>query len=223
MIAGWLLTLLGGYILGSIPSGYLLVRLRVGKDVREQHSGRTGGTNVMRSAGVLAGLLTAVADVGKAALAVWIARQAFPDLAWLHVLVGAAAVIGHNYSLFMLRREDGRVVSSGGAGGAPTVGASIGLWAPAGLIVVPVGALVFYFVGYASVATMTIGVTALVIFAWRAVGGVSPWPYAIFGLLAEILILWALRPNIRRLMRGEERVVGLRAKRQDSAEERPAA
>lgn len=218
MIAGWLLTMLGGYILGSIPSGYLLVRLRVGKDVREQHSGRTGGTNVMRSAGMLAGLLTAIADVGKAALAVWIARQVFPELAWLHILAGAAAVIGHNYSLFMLRRENGQIVSSGGAGGAPTVGAAIGLWAPAGLIIIPVGALVFYFVGYASVATMTIGIAALVIFAWRALGGVSPWAYAVFGVVAETLILWSLRPNIRRLLRGEERVVGRRAKKRKSPE-----
>lgn len=219
MSVGWIIVIVGSYLLGSIPSGYVAVRLFTGKDVREEHSGRTGGTNAMRSAGFAAGLLTAVGDMLKAVLAVTIARQLFPGVAWLHVLSGVAAVIGHNYSIFLLRREDGRLTISGGAGGAPTVGAVVGLWPPAGLIVVPVGALILYFVGYASVATMSIGLLALVIFSWRAIAGYSPWAYAALGVLAEIILIWALRPNIRRLRRGEERVVGLRARRREAKQD----
>lgn len=172
----------------------------------------------MRAAGFAAGLVTAVADVTKAAAAVWLARAAYPDLASLHAAAGIAAIVGHNYSAYLIQRVDGRLKFSGGAGGAPTVGAAIGLWPASGLIMVPVGILMLYLVGYASLATMTTGITAATIFAWRAIGWGDPWAYVTFGVVAEMLLIWALRPNIGRLLRGEERLVGLRAKRRSEAE-----
>ncbi len=211
-IVGWLLLVLAAYLLGSFPSGYLVVRFTTGKDVRKRYSGRTGGTNALRSAGFAAGLVTAVSDMGKALVAVWLAKTAYPDLATVHAAAGIAAIVGHNYSAFLIQREDGRLKFSGGAGGAPMVGAAIGLWPPSGLIIVPLGVLIMYLVGYASLATMTTGIAAAAIFAWRAWGWNSPWAYAAFGVAAELILIWALRPNIRRLLRGEERLVGLRSK-----------
>ena len=204
--------ILVGYILGSIPTGYITVRIMTGRDVRTIQSGPTGGTNAMRGAGIKAGLITAFGDVSKAIIAVWLAKLFFPEVPLLHVLVGLAAVIGHNYSLFLIERKDGTLKFGGGAGGAPTVGAAVGLWAPIGLIMIPVGALILFLVGYASVTTMTAGITATIVFLLRGLAGADPMVYLLFGLCAEILLLWALRPNIKRLIAGEERLVGLRAK-----------
>ena len=66
--------LLLGYIIGSVPFGWLIVKLKTGKDIRTIESGRTGGTNALRAAGFWAGLLTAILDILKGAVAVWIAR-----------------------------------------------------------------------------------------------------------------------------------------------------
>ncbi|MEJ2011622.1 MAG: glycerol-3-phosphate acyltransferase [Anaerolineales bacterium] len=209
-----LLSLIIAYLLGSFPSGALVVRLTRGRDIRKWYSGRTGGTNVMRVAGLWAGLATAIGDVLKAFLAVRFARWFSGGSAWVEVLAGTVSIIGHNYSLFLIERVNGKLHFRGGAGGASAFGAAIGLWPPVGLIILGVGAAVYYGIGYASVATMSVPVISGVTFAIRAISGKGPWIYALYGLLAEIFILWALRPNIQRLIAGEERLVGWRAQRQ---------
>jgi len=209
--------LVGAYLLGSVPFGLLIVRMKTGKDVRQVESGRTGGTNAMRAAGFWAGLSTAILDLLKAAVAVWLARWVQPEGYWLHVLAPVAAILGHNYSIFLMERgTDGRLRLRGGAGGAPTAGGAIGLWFPSGVFIVPMGALILYFVGYASLATLSAGLTAIAIFAYRTYIGVSPWQYIFYGIFAEILLIWALRPNIRRLLQGNERRVGLFARKSRS-------
>jgi acyl phosphate:glycerol-3-phosphate acyltransferase len=201
------------YLLGSLPSGYILVKLRNGKDIRKIESGRMGGTNVMRAAGFWAGLGTALLDILKSASTVMLAKALLPDLPWLHVLAPLAAILGHNYSVFMLQRDQaGRLKFRGGAGGAPTVGGALGLWFPSLLFVVPIGALVLYFIGYASVATLSVALVATLVFIYRAWIGVSPWEYVGYGLLAQLLLVWSLRPNIQRLINGSERLVGFRAR-----------
>jgi glycerol-3-phosphate acyltransferase PlsY len=135
------------------------------------------------------------------------------------VLAGAAAVIGHNYSIFLAERKpDGGWRLRGGAGGATTVGGAMGLWFPSLFIIVPLAGLVLFGIGYASVATMSAALLATIIFAVRAALGYSPWAYAGYGLLTEVLLVIALLPNIRRLQQGTERRVGWRAKRKPSAE-----
>jgi len=205
-------SLVGAYLLGSFPSGLLIVRLARGRDVRQWYSGRTGGTNVMRVAGVWAGLATAVTDALKAFLAVQLARVVSGGSAWLQVLSGTMAIIGHNYSIFLVEREQGRLRLRGGAGGAPSVGAAIGLWPPLGLVILGVGGAVYYGIGYASVATMSVPLIAGVTLALRAAAGLSSWTLVMYGVLAELVVLWALRPNIKRLVAGEERLVGWRAR-----------
>jgi glycerol-3-phosphate acyltransferase PlsY len=206
--------LLVSYLLGSIPTGLVIVKVFAGKDIRQVASGRTGGTNAMRAAGFWAGLGTAALDLFKSAAAVWIALMAVPGSHWLPVFAPLSAILGHNYSIFVLERgERGQLRLRGGAGGAPTAGGAIGLWPLSIFIIVPVAALILYFVGYASLATLGIGLIAIVIFAVRAGSGASPWQYVLYGLLAEILLVWALRPNIQRLASGTERLVGFRARK----------
>jgi glycerol-3-phosphate acyltransferase PlsY len=210
------LTILGvllvSYLIGSIPFGFLVVRFFSGKDIRKIASGRTGGTNAMRAAGFWAGLATAILDVMKGAFVVWLAGWVYPDFILLKVLAPVAAVIGHNYSIFIIERKDGRIHLRGGAGGAPTVGGALGLWAPSILIIIPAGALILFGIGYASVATMSVAFLATLIFAYRALMGISPWQYILYGLATEIILVIALIPNIRRLLKGNERVVGWRAR-----------
>src|SRR5690349_22109632 len=89
-----------GYILGSIPFGLIIVKFKTGKDIRAVESGRTGGTNAMRAAGLPAGLLTALLDILKGAVAVWIAQAVSPHNDWVHILAPIGAILGHNYSLY---------------------------------------------------------------------------------------------------------------------------
>jgi glycerol-3-phosphate acyltransferase PlsY len=209
------LCVLMGYILGSISSGSLFVRLATGKDIRNIGSGRTGGTNAMRAGGSLAGVATGLFDVLKSFLAIQLCRWILPGNFWLEALTGIAAVLGHNYSLFLVEWKQTKLgkipIFHGGAGGAPTLGAATAFWFPSLLIVLPVGLLVFIFIGYASVTTLVGGLAVLIIFSIRAVQGYSSKWYVVFGLVTLCLLAWSLRPNIDRLLKGTERVVGLRA------------
>ncbi len=212
-----LVVLLLSYLIGSIPMGLIMVKLTTGQDVRQVQSGRTGGTNAMRAAGFWVGLVTSFLDMAKGVVAVWLARYLTPGNIWIEILAPTLTIIGHNYSIYLLWRDaDGRIRWRGGAGGAPSVGGAVGYWPPLIFILVPMGALILFGVGFASVATFSIPIIAAVIFAIRAWMGLAPWHYLIYCLLAEILILWSLRPNLKRLANGTERLVGWRAKRSNT-------
>ena len=83
----------------------LIVKLKTGKDIREVESGRTGGTNAMRAAGFWAGFATALLDILKGAVGVWVAQWLTPDSQWVHVLSPIAAILGHNYSILLAERD----------------------------------------------------------------------------------------------------------------------
>jgi acyl phosphate:glycerol-3-phosphate acyltransferase len=201
--------LLGAYVFGSIPFGLIVVKLMSGKDIRTVASGRTGGTNAMRAAGPWAGVLTAVLDIVKAAMPVWIAQKVTTNV-WILALAPVAAILGHNYSIFLAERgPEGHFRLRGGAGGAAAGGGAFGLWPPIGLILIPVCFMIWYGIGYASITTLSVGVLSILIFGVRAALGLGPWEYVIYGVLAEALMVWALRPNIKRLIDGTERRHGL--------------
>ncbi|HVM71281.1 MAG TPA: glycerol-3-phosphate acyltransferase [Anaerolineales bacterium] len=203
--------LAASYIFGSVPFGLIVVKLMTGKDVRTIASGRTGGTNAMRAAGLWAGLLTAILDILKSAATVWLAQLFTPNV-WIHAIAPIAAVLGHNYSIFMIERgPDNRIRLRGGAGGAAAGGGALGLWPPAALFLLPIGLAVWYGIGYASITTLSIGLITLIIFGVRAALGLGPWQYTLYGMLALTLMLWTLRPNIKRLKEGTERRHGLPA------------
>jgi glycerol-3-phosphate acyltransferase PlsY len=204
-----------GYLFGAIPVGYLLVKATKGIDLREFGSGRTGGTNSFRAGGVAVGVLTSVLDVVKAACGVWLVQALFSDslpgdwLPWAEVASGVLSVIGHNWSVFLGFR--------GGAGTGPNVGWAGALWFP----IVPVAAVVvlgvLIFIGIASLASLAMSAVIPIFFLILYLAGVDPYDttlaYIIGGIISAGIIAWSLRPNIRRLLRGEERLVGPRAKR----------
>jgi acyl phosphate:glycerol-3-phosphate acyltransferase len=198
-----------GYIMGSIPFGLLIVRVKTGKDIRDVESGRTGGTNAMRAAGFGAGLLTAILDVLKGATAVWIAQAILPNNELVHVVAAISVIIGHNYSMFLPEKdENGNFIRlRGGAGGASTVGGAMGLWIPSIFIIFTMGALTIFTIGIASIATISVALFALILFSVRAYLGYGPWMDVLYGIASLILLVWALRPNIQKLMAGNERVI----------------
>jgi len=187
-----------GYLLGSFPTGYLSARLLKGVDPREHGSGRTGGTNILRSAGRGAAVLTVLGDVAKGALAVLLART------WLGadaavILAGLAAVLGHNHSLFLRFR--------GGAGSATNFGVVLAMFplvAPVVLAAAVITALVSRTASIASIVAALAMVLALLVSYWLAY---SPGAYLIYGVLACGMIIFELRPNIQRLLAGSERRV----------------
>ena len=207
-----LLILIIAYLMGSIPFGFLVVKIINGRDVLKIESGRTGGTNAMRAAGIGAGVLTAILDVLKGAATAWVVSWLAPQRPFVAVGAALLAIIGHNYSIFLVHRKDGKWKLRGGAGGATALGGAIALWNPIILIILPVAFLIYLFIGYASVTTMSIAFIAMVVFIVRAIMGLSPWAYVLYGAFALFVLVWALRPNIKRLKEGTERVVGLRAK-----------
>jgi glycerol-3-phosphate acyltransferase PlsY len=165
----------------------------------------------MRAAGFWAGLVTAFGDVLKGAAAVLLAQALSPHAAGVQAAAGVLAVLGHNHSIFLIDRSQGRVRLRGGAGGATAVGCGIALSPTVAWVVLPVPFLLFG-VGYASLTTLTVGALMTLTLVVQAYSGQVPWAYVGFGVGAEILMLLALRPNLERLRRGEERVVGLRAR-----------
>lgn len=195
------IVVVGGYLLGSIPVGLLLVRATTGRDVREIGSGKTGGTNTIRAAGPWIGILTALLDGVKGMVAVWLAR-AVVGIPAVEALAGLLAVVGHNYSVFIGFR--------GGAGTACTIGGALALWPWNGAILIAAGVLMLVIVRYASVGSIVVALLLPIVFALRAWLVDAPWAYLIHGLGTMTLTLWALRANIQRLLSGNERRLTLR-------------
>ncbi len=186
-----------GYLVGSFPTGYLLARIK-GVDPRQAGSGRTGGTNILRTAGKAPALLTVVGDLLKGALAVWIARSLVGTDA-AAVLAGLAAVLGHNRSIFLGFR--------GGAGSMTNVGVVLALApqvVPFVAVVAIAVALIWRTASLASIAAVVatlVGIVASVLLSW------SPVVYLVYGFVVCVMILFELRPNIQRLRSGSDRPV----------------
>jgi acyl phosphate:glycerol-3-phosphate acyltransferase len=202
-----------GYICGAIPFGYIYVRLVKGIDIRTVGSGRTGGTNSLRAAGLGVGLATSFSDVGKGALGIVLSRWLLANqlsaelLPWALATAGVMSVIGHNWSVFMGWR--------GGAGTGPNVGWGTALWWPMLPIAIVVMSGMLLGLGMASVASLSMGAIIVVAFFVLYLAGVPPFDaslaYIVGGLVAFAIVAWALRPNIKRLLEGKERIVGPRA------------
>ena len=192
------LVILVAYLMGSIPMGLMLVRATTGKDIREIGSGRTGGTNVLRAAGSRIALVVVLFDVAKGLLPVLLARTVVGS-PLVEALAGLFAVVGHNYSIFINFR--------GGAGTMTTIGGAIGLWPWSGVIVIAVGALIVKASRQASVGSIVVALLIPAVFALRAWTIDAPLAYLIHGLGTAAVTLWSLRPNIKRLLEGNERSV----------------
>jgi acyl phosphate:glycerol-3-phosphate acyltransferase len=183
--------IVGGYLLGSMPFGYWVVRLVRHEDVRTKGSGNIGASNVWRVYGRRYGIPVILLDVAKGFVPALVGVLVSGD--WLGVLAGGAAMAGHWRPLFLGFQRGGKTVAT--AGGV--------FWAVAPLVAV-VGAAVwvvlFLVLRYASVASMGAALSLPVV-AW-ALG--EPWPVIVFASLAGGVVVVLHRGNIRRLRAGTE-------------------
>jgi glycerol-3-phosphate acyltransferase PlsY len=180
-----------GYVLGSMPWGYWLVRLVKRDDIRRHGSGNIGGTNVWRAYGWRLGLPVVALDTLKGFAPALVGSLVVSDLAG--VLAGAAAMLGHWRPLFLGWRRGGKMVATcGGAflGVAPVVGGvGAGVWI-----------VVFLLLRYASLASMLAAASLPVAAALLG----ESWPVIIFASAAAAAVVVLHRANIARLRRGTE-------------------
>ena len=196
----FLLILAIAYLIGSIPSGYLIVRAKEGGDVRETGSGGTGATNVSRRAGKGAGIFTLVMDVIKGVLVVFLARflsdGLFPSADWTIALAAVVAVVGHIFPVWLRFR--------GGKGVATALGVFLMLSPAVVLIGLIVFAIAFALTRYVSLASL-VTVSAIAISSvFLMLLDPLELPDAVAALLIAGLIVFAHRANIQRLMAGTE-------------------
>lgn len=200
MIKLILITVTVSYLVGSVPTAYILGKFK-GVDLRREGSGNVGATNAFRVLGPPAGIVSLILDVGKGLLAVTVLAGISANLAglsdvgqagWLKVLAGLSVIAGHNWTAFLKFK--------GGKGVATSAGVFLGLaWKAVGLsALIWLGMVALS--GYISLSSM-IAALSLPLFIWMLEKNVE---FTLFGLLAAILVIIRHRANIKRLVKGEE-------------------
>jgi len=187
--------ILTGYLIGSVPFGYLAGKLR-GIDIRDHGSGNIGATNVLRTLGKPVGITVLIFDVLKGLVPVLIAKY-FSDNSLIHIVTAFATIMGHNYTLWLGFK--------GGKGIATSAGALLPfIMIPLGIAAI-VWALLFFTTRYVSVASMGAAVT-IPISTGILLRTQDKWdtPMFTFTTILAILAIWKHRANIRKLCNGTE-------------------
>lgn len=199
MIAAYGANLLSGYLLGSIPFGLVVGYVWLGRDIRESGSGRTGTTNVLRTAGRLPAVLVLGADVAKGAVPALAGRFVFDDDG-VAAAGATAAIVGHVWPVF--------AGFHGGRGVATAFGGVLGLTPLIALAFPVIAALLIVPTRIMSLMSVIGTPIAVAILAVTAMAGWQPVEFALYGLAALLIIEYMHIPNIRRLLAGTEPRIG---------------
>jgi glycerol-3-phosphate acyltransferase PlsY len=199
MLLSSVLLLALGYLLGSMPNGYLAGRWLKGIDLRQCCSGSTGATNVLRNVGKAPALVVFLLDVGKGALAVLLAKS-FGLNDWVQVLAGLAALAGHIWPVW-LGWKGGKAVATG-------LGMFLGLAWPVGLACFGLFMAVISISRIVSLSSVVaaIGLPVLMVLAGANEASIS------VSVVASVMVLWRHRSNIERLIAGTEPRIGAKAR-----------
>jgi glycerol-3-phosphate acyltransferase PlsY len=193
----WAILIVAGYLAGSLPFGYWVVRGVKHVDIRTVGSGNIGATNVWRTYGRWYGVPVVLLDVLKGFVPAFVATQTVGHLAG--VLAGGAAMLGHARPIFLKFEKGGKMVATCGGvffGVAPLVAVcGLATWI-----------VVFLLLRYASVAS----IVSSLLLAPIALALGEPWPVWAFGAVAGIAVLVLHRTNLKRLVRGKEHRFQLR-------------
>ena len=224
MIAKFVAVVILGYLLGSIPVGYLLTRRQAKVDVTKYGSGKVGATNVLRTAGRKSAAMVATLDLLKGVLAVVLAglimgkgylvvgNFGFGTLV-AQVLAALAAVVGHNWSIFLRFK--------GGRGVATFLGGLVALCPPAAIVggeIIIIGAGLTNYVSLGSIAGV---VGAYAILVPLTIMNGFPIEYLFYALVGAVIIIVMHRDNIMRLVRGKERRLGEKGEKRGSPSSDP--
>jgi glycerol-3-phosphate acyltransferase PlsY len=210
-----LIIVIVSYLVGSIPTAYLIGRLR-NINIFEVGSGNMGGTNVARAFGIGWGIATIVFDSLKGALAVALAVVILPSSFWTAFTISAIVVIvGHNWSLFATlintAANHGRLTIRGGKGGATYFG-TLCVITPANILfaMVALGGLLVLLTRFVSLGVLSAFVVAAVALIVMVAQGMMPQAILPYLVAANALVFWRFRENIQRLLEGKERRLGER-------------
>ena len=201
MVVASLILVAGAYLLGSIPTGYLLVRFFRKQDIRTMGSGNIGATNVVRSGAKGLGAATFLADVLKGCAAVWLGFAFVPYLGAvaparsIAALAALLAVIGHMFPVW-LRFKGGKGVATG-------FGVFLVLAPWAALAALIVFALLFALTRFVSLSSI-VGSASFPVFAWFLVQGERPAFFVAVQVAVALMIILKHHQNIRRLLKGTE-------------------
>jgi glycerol-3-phosphate acyltransferase PlsY len=204
----WLLSIPTAYLLGSIPFGYLLVKIFRKQDIRATGSGNIGATNVARSGAKGLGIATLLLDVGKGYVAVRIAHQLLPNSPELAMAAAIAAVIGHVFPVWLGFR--------GGKGVATALGVFLALSPVLTLGLVAVFAAIFALTRYVSLASIA-ACASVPLFELPFLLHMRPGIYMTGLFFVPGLIIVKHHANIRRLLSGTESRFGAGKDRKDAA------
>lgn len=193
------IVLLLSYLIGSIPTGYIIVKLKTGQDIRTVGSGSTGATNVKRVLGKKWFFTVMLLDAFKGALPVILAKMWAGDISGVGlfpVLAAVAVILGHSKPIF-LQFKGGKSVASG-------VGTILALNWQVGVVIAVVWAVITYFSKYVSLGSIiALGLSP---FIMHYIGH-APVGYTAYCALGAIYIIYLHRQNIVRLLKGEENKV----------------
>ena len=190
--------ILGAYLIGSIPTGYIIVKLATGQDIRTIGSGSTGATNVKRVMGKKWFFITLLLDALKGALPVILAKlfaTTFTEIGLLPVLAAVAVILGHSKSIF-LKFTGGKSVASG-------VGTILALNWMVGLIIAAIWGIITYTSKYVSLGSIiALAISPVLMYLFK-----QPVAYIVYCALGAVYIIYLHRSNIQRLIKGEENKV----------------
>jgi len=188
----YILAALAGYLIGSIPTAYIVVKQVTGQDIRQIGSGNVGATNVKRAAGTKWFIFVLILDLLKGTIPVLISKQLYPDLYLLHVIVALMTVIGHSKSIYL--------GFAGGKSAATGLGGIIGLaWLPALLLGLTAFAVtkLSRMVSLGSITASVLAPVLMLLFH-------HPLEYVIYAGLAGAYVIFLHKANIQRLLSGTE-------------------
>lgn len=192
------LVLAASYLIGSIPTGYIIVKLFTGQDIRTVGSGSTGATNVKRVMGKKWFFIVMLLDALKGAIPVVLTAlyaTAFADIGLLPVLASICVILGHSKSVF-LNFTGGKSVASG-------VGTLLALNWEAGLTIAIVWGAITFLSRYVSLGSIVaLALAPFIMWMFNA-----PFAYIVYALIAAIYVIWLHRENIKRLREGTENKV----------------
>ena len=187
------------YLLGSISWGYMLLQWKMGVDVREFGSGRTGMSNVLRTGGAKSAVVVLTLDIGKGVMAVVLAREVIGTNG-AEVAAGLIVLAGHNWPVF-LQFKGGR--------GILTALGGLALMVPVAAIIATATFLTVIalsrYISLGSVIGVTIGALAILALA---LAGLNSGTYMVYGFIACAMLVWQHRDNLQRIRDGNERRLG---------------